>query len=403
MRPLAHLISFGAAMLLTAQAHANTTLDVRGWLERPGVRMVAVEFYATWCKPCMDAVPKWKALHEKYARDGLRLIVVSTLDPDGNCQNPGWSPDEVVCDDEGTIAQAMGVGNRLPAAFLWSWDGSLLVRQGQVEAVEKQVERWMQEAPRVAVEVQKDHATAGRSEEIRALVRTELKRTDKLTLVSTPEERVKLDEIKKQSADPRYDEDSQCELGKELSPNSLLQVRITGKKKRFQLSLLSIERGCLVASVSVQYNADKEEIVVAEAIAKLLGQVRKPPKTLNQPISAGLHVTETGASDQAKQIVDQNTPAFPQDTPTNHALNPETDPKSRAANASPYPLVVGVTGLGAVGTGLLLGQLALSSARSGETDGVVGQAKLADGLIIGGAAVTIAAIIWYFVEANQSP
>jgi len=46
----------------SAQADAFEELDIRGWLAQPGTRLVAVEFYATWCKPCMKAVPKWKAL-----------------------------------------------------------------------------------------------------------------------------------------------------------------------------------------------------------------------------------------------------------------------------------------------------------------------------------------------------
>lgn len=55
-------------------------MDLKGWLGQSGVKLVAVEFYATWCKPCMKVVPKWKALHEKYRARGLRLIVVSVQD-----------------------------------------------------------------------------------------------------------------------------------------------------------------------------------------------------------------------------------------------------------------------------------------------------------------------------------
>ena len=69
------------AVFMPSLAHADDTLDVQSWLNRPGVRLLAVEFYATWCKPCMKAVPRWKALHEKYADEGLRLVVVATRDP----------------------------------------------------------------------------------------------------------------------------------------------------------------------------------------------------------------------------------------------------------------------------------------------------------------------------------
>ena len=61
-------------------AAAGDRLDLRGWLDRPGAKLVVVEFYATWCKPCMAAVPKWSKLHERYRPKGLRLVVVNTRD-----------------------------------------------------------------------------------------------------------------------------------------------------------------------------------------------------------------------------------------------------------------------------------------------------------------------------------
>ncbi len=114
---------------------AGEELDIKDWLSRPGVKLVAVEFYASWCGPCKKAVPQWKALHEKYRDQGLRLVVVSVQDPDGACINPGWNPDDVVCDAEGRLAEAWAVGDRLPAAFLWSWRGPLLVRKGHINEV----------------------------------------------------------------------------------------------------------------------------------------------------------------------------------------------------------------------------------------------------------------------------
>ena len=82
--------------------------------------MVAVEFYATWCKPCMDAMPRWKQLQEKYYDAGLRVIVVNVQDPEGACQSIGFVPDEFICDLDGRIERSFGVNGRLPSAFLWS-------------------------------------------------------------------------------------------------------------------------------------------------------------------------------------------------------------------------------------------------------------------------------------------
>ena len=125
--------------------------DREALLDRSGVKLVAVEFYATWCKPCMAAVPRWKALHDRYRSQGLRLIVINTQDPNGACSAPGWAPDELICDLEGHIAEAMKVSN-LPSAFLYSWQGNTLVERAHIEEVEREIEAYMLRNPRVRVD-----------------------------------------------------------------------------------------------------------------------------------------------------------------------------------------------------------------------------------------------------------
>ena len=143
---------FLLSLLFASPVHAGDGLDVKAWLSRPGVKVLAVEFYATWCKPCMEAVPLWKRLHEKYRDQGFRLVVVSVQDPDGTCVNPGWNPDDIICDDEGHLSDALKVGNNLPAAFLWSWRGNLLVRRGHLEDVARAVEAELSRLPRVTLD-----------------------------------------------------------------------------------------------------------------------------------------------------------------------------------------------------------------------------------------------------------
>ncbi len=42
---------------------------------------VLINFWATWCKPCLAEMPKLKAFHEDWADQGLRVISVSIDDP----------------------------------------------------------------------------------------------------------------------------------------------------------------------------------------------------------------------------------------------------------------------------------------------------------------------------------
>lgn len=252
--------------LPSTSARAGGGFDPDRWLAKPGVRMLAVEFYATWCKPCMDAVPRWKKLHEQYRSKGLRLVVVATQDPKGGCVNPGWNPDETVCDDDGSLAKRFGTGETLPAAYLWSWDGRLLVRRGHIDAVAAAVEAEAARTPRVEVEVEKG------SPELLTYVRDELGRQDKVVVLADEAERKRLRQKLKESYDATRSEKTQCELGKELSANTLLRVSLTGKN--LALQLLSVEEGCLVASAVVPWQPGKPKSAVSEGAEELIGKLR---------------------------------------------------------------------------------------------------------------------------------
>ncbi len=250
------------------------SLDVRRWLDRPGTRLLVVEFYATWCTPCMEAVPYWRALHEKYRDKGLRLVVVSTMDRQGQCVNPGWDPDQTVCDPEGVIADAFKLDGKLPAAFLWSWQGNLLVAKGHVDDVTAAVEAYLEKNPRVLVEARNHRGK--RFRRLHDMVRAELSRSGKLTVVATRAERKALAEIRLESHRKSFDDKLQCELGREVSANSLLRAAVTGKRgdRWLSLNLFSAESACLLASAAAPYNHRHPARAVAEAIDRLLAKLK---------------------------------------------------------------------------------------------------------------------------------
>jgi thiol-disulfide isomerase/thioredoxin len=39
--------------------------------------LVLVDFWATWCAPCITAIPKLNALHDQFSADGLQVVGVS--------------------------------------------------------------------------------------------------------------------------------------------------------------------------------------------------------------------------------------------------------------------------------------------------------------------------------------
>jgi len=265
----------------SSPARAWASLDMKEWLSRPGVKLVAVEFYATWCKPCMRSVPKWKELHEKYRANGLRLVVVSVQDQ-GGCAAPDWSPDAVVCDEDG-ILQQHWKAQELPQAFLWSWQGNLLVARGSVEQVEAAVENYFQRVPRILIDRPRDVTgdPLPDGEALRKMVRTEIVRGSKFDVVADKESREKLRQLRKEGYEDNYDDKMACKLGREVSPNSTLQVTLSKRrnKERLVLELFSIENGCLIGSAKALVMGDLEG-AVAEASSKLLhvlvGEVKQP-------------------------------------------------------------------------------------------------------------------------------
>ncbi len=293
--------------LLTVSGHAEEGLSVDKELDRPGVRLVAVEFYATWCKPCMEAVPKWKALHDKYRDKGLRLIVVAVQD-DGRCTNPGWSPDRVICDEDGRISAAVHVGQNLPSAFLWNWRGKLLVQRGHVAEVEKAVAAELDTAPRVTIGAVPAGPDAVQLRKLSELVRAEVRKSGKLEVVATADERDMLDRVRRESQKAGYSENSQCKLGAELAANSLLKVSLqgSGKGTKLLLQLFSAESGCLLQSGLAPWRPNNDDLAVAEAVADLIGRLRSDTEMPMTSAPAAKAPFASSKFETAKEVETEN-------------------------------------------------------------------------------------------------
>jgi peroxiredoxin len=93
--------------------------------------VVLINFWAAWCTPCTDEVPKLVALQEKYRAQGFRVIGVSMEDQDRALRefyrkNKMNYP--VVAGNE-KIAAAYGGILGLPTSVLISRDGSIRARR----------------------------------------------------------------------------------------------------------------------------------------------------------------------------------------------------------------------------------------------------------------------------------
>lgn len=71
----------------------NTT-----YLELKGEKLTVIDFWATWCKPCIKAIPELNKVYEKFKDQGVSFISIN-------------------CDGPRSIAKAVPMSNSLKIAF----------------------------------------------------------------------------------------------------------------------------------------------------------------------------------------------------------------------------------------------------------------------------------------------
>ena len=87
-RPRFALAAAVLALLIAGQAPAGegqltpaTPADLRAALDARKGRVVLVNFWATWCRPCLKELPALLALERDYASRGFELLAVSLDEP----------------------------------------------------------------------------------------------------------------------------------------------------------------------------------------------------------------------------------------------------------------------------------------------------------------------------------
>ncbi len=111
-----------------------TTLDGKPFkLSELRGKVVLVDFWATWCGPCVAELPNVKKAFDKYAADGFTVVSIS-FDRDADTARKfaaerqlNWPQIWAEQADKGPIATQYGVGG-IPATFLIGADGKVIER-----------------------------------------------------------------------------------------------------------------------------------------------------------------------------------------------------------------------------------------------------------------------------------
>ena len=133
----------------------NTELEEVSLSDYQG-KVVIVDFWATWCKPCKEEIPRFIELYAEYRAQGFEMIGISTDDVEGRLKSielffeelskEGFDINYPILLAESDVIQSYQVP-LLPSAYLINRDGKIVkVFSGAQESkaiYESELKKWL--------------------------------------------------------------------------------------------------------------------------------------------------------------------------------------------------------------------------------------------------------------------
>ena len=117
-------------------------------LSNLGGKTLYIDFWASWCAPCITSLPEYNELYKKYNQDGLEVIAINVDNPieDGLDFLLDTPLDFLIPQDpEGDAAELFGVIG-MPSSYLISPDGNVELvhmgfRNGDIDLIEEEIKK----------------------------------------------------------------------------------------------------------------------------------------------------------------------------------------------------------------------------------------------------------------------
>lgn len=119
-------ICFLSLVFWGSVVQASDTFDLKQYKGE----VVYLDFWASWCGPCVKSFPWMQEMHEKYADQGLRIVAV-TVDENPEDAKAFLKKNrvsfDIVYDPEGKLAAEYGLVG-MPTSFMFDREGKQISR-----------------------------------------------------------------------------------------------------------------------------------------------------------------------------------------------------------------------------------------------------------------------------------